>query len=67
MTQTVWVSGEGDRYHMREDCSSLRSGQDGGAPQDYELRQVVPMPEAEAQAAGKKPCRGDCAAFSPGN
>jgi hypothetical protein len=66
MTQTVWVSGKGDKFHVREECSSLASGQDGGEAQGYELHRVVPMSLADAQAAGKKPCLGDCAASTSG-
>ncbi|MFE4651538.1 hypothetical protein [Streptomyces sp. NPDC056707] len=57
MTQTVWMTGEGDRYHAHEDCRALLSGQEGSAVQDYELRPVELVSVVDAQRRGKTACQ----------
>lgn len=56
MTQTVWMSDQGDRYHATEDCHALLSGQVGGLAQDYELHSVKSVTVAEAESRGKTAC-----------
>jgi hypothetical protein len=53
---TVYVSGQGDCYHSRQDCPALLRGQQGAAAQGQELRRIVPMGLSKAVAAGKDEC-----------
>jgi len=56
MTQTVWTTGQGSRYHVRENCTGLTSGQDGSQVQDYEVHPVEAVTVAEAEHRGKTAC-----------
>lgn len=52
----VHMTEAGDCYHKSPDCQGLRSGQEGGAVQGYELRPVVEVSLEAAVAAGKDRC-----------
>lgn len=65
MTRTVWVTGKGSRFHEREDCTGLTSGQDGSAVQDYELHPVEVVSVVDAQSSGKTPCQVCSRASAP--
>jgi hypothetical protein len=60
----VYVTGAGDRYHASDDCIGLRSGQEGGQAQGYDLREIVDMELSSAIAAGKTACKS-CGGTTP--
>ncbi|WP_326755105.1 hypothetical protein OH738_10750 [Streptomyces hirsutus] len=66
MGQTVWMTAEGDRYHAREDCRGLVSGQQGGEAQGFELRPVEQLQAGQAEQRGKTAC-GICGGSEQGS
>lgn len=53
----VYVAGQGDRYHSKEDCPAIQRGQLGGEVQGYEKHPIAEMDLTDAEAAGKDKCR----------
>lgn len=45
-----------DYYHSTEECSGFRAGRTGSDHAGYTLHPILDLSEADAQAAGKKPC-----------
>ncbi|CAM5332173.1 hypothetical protein [Streptomyces aurantiogriseus] len=56
MSKTVWMTAKGDRYHAREDCRALVSGQQGSDVQGYEVQPVEQISEDEARLRGRIAC-----------
>ncbi len=53
----VYVPQHGDRYHIYDTCSALKSGQDGNTAQGVPAFHVLAKPVLTAEAEGKTLCR----------
>ncbi|MER6748063.1 hypothetical protein [Streptomyces fungicidicus] len=56
MSKTVWMTADGDRYHAREGCHALASGQQGSDVQGFEVKPVEQITESDAQFRGRTAC-----------
>jgi hypothetical protein len=57
MSETVYITAQGDKYHARSNCSGITDAQKSGLTQGYELHEPEAVTLAEAQERGKgRPC-----------
>lgn len=53
----VYVPLHGDRYHIRDSCTAIESGQQGNTAQAVPVYQPLAKPIEQAEGEGKTLCR----------